>query len=229
MKIIAYYRVSTKGQGVSGLGLDGQKAALESFARLYDAKIVAAYKEVESGKHDNRPELVKALAHAKRSQATLVVAKMDRLSRNATFLSALLDSGVKFLAVDNPHANELTIRILAAVAQQERQDISSRTKAALAAVKRRGVKLGSAREGHWKGKEAIRLAAAAKARKAAAKANKANATAAYADLYGDLEAMRAEGLTLRAMADRLNCMGHTTRRGKEWSATQVMRVLQRAG
>ena len=228
MKTIAYYRVSTKKQGDSGLGLEAQKAALESFVKVNQATLVAEYREVESGKHDNRPELAKALAHAKRSKAKLIVAKMDRLSRNATFLSQLLDSGVSFAAVDNPHANELTVRILAAVAQEERRAISDRTKAALGAAKARGVLLGSARKGHWAGREDRRLAGLVKGRRVAKAAVKQAAREAYIDLVPIMTDLQQQGLTLRAIAERLNDMGHTTRRGKCWNASQVMRVIDRS-
>ena len=119
--IIAYYRVSTKQQGQSGLGLEGQKAALEAFAKQTGCRIAASYREVESGKLAERPELARALAHAKRSKATLEVAKLDRLARNVAFLSALMRSGVDFVACDNPNANKLTIHILAAVAKMNRR------------------------------------------------------------------------------------------------------------
>src|SRR5437763_4351039 len=140
--IIGYLRVSTKGQGESGLGLDAQRAAVESYARQIGATLTTCYVEVESGKLADRPELAKALAHARRSKATLVVAKLDRLARNVAFLSALMDSKVPFVACDNPHANRLTLHILAAVAEAEAKAISDRTKAALAAYKARGGKLG---------------------------------------------------------------------------------------
>ena len=153
MKIIAYYRVSTRRQGESGLGLDGQKSAVETFAKQHAASIIGSYVEVESGKKSDRPVLAQALGHARLAKATLVVAKLDRLARNVAFLSALMESGVDFKACDNEHANRLTIHILAAVAEAEAKAISERTKTALAAAKRRGVKLGSARPGHWKGRE----------------------------------------------------------------------------
>src|SRR5579863_178516 len=149
MKIIAYYRVSTKRQGRSGLGLDGQRAAVEAFAKRNGGKIVASYTEVESGKRSDRPELAKALGHARLAKATLVVAKLDRLARNVAFLSALMEAGVDFVACDNEHANRLTIHILAAVAESEARAISDRTTAALKAAKKRGIALGSARLGHW--------------------------------------------------------------------------------
>ena len=135
VKVVAYYRVSTAKQGASGLGLDAQRAAVATWAAANGAAVLAGYTEVESGKRADRPELRKALAHAKRSRATMVIAKLDRLSRNVHFLSGLMESGVDFIACDNPHANKLTIHILAAVAEDEAKRISERTKAVLAAYK----------------------------------------------------------------------------------------------
>ena len=123
-KLIAYYRVSTKQQGASGLGLDAQRSAVSDFARQSGGKIEAAYTEVESGKRADRPELAKAIAHARRSKATLVIAKLDRLAHNVAFVSALMESGADFVAVDNATANRLTIHILAAVAEDEARRIS---------------------------------------------------------------------------------------------------------
>ena len=140
--IIGYFRVSTKGQGESGLGLEAQRAAVEAYAKQSGATLVMAYTEVESGKLADRPELAKALAHASRSKATLVVAKLDRLARNVEFLARVLNAGTEFVACDNPAANRLTLHILAAVAEAEAKAISERTKAALAAYKARGGKLG---------------------------------------------------------------------------------------
>jgi DNA invertase Pin-like site-specific DNA recombinase len=226
--IVAYFRVSTKQQGDSGLGLEAQKAAVEAYAKQSGARILASYREVESGKLAERPELTRALAHAKRSKATLCVAKLDRLARNVAFLSALMRSGVDFVCCDNPHANKLTIHILAAVAEDEAERISARTKAALAAAKARGVKLGSAKPGHWNGREEARLAGLARGRAVAAKVVSQAARDAYADLLPTMQTHKAAGLTLQAIADKLNAEGHTTRRGKPWNVVQVMRVLQRA-
>src|SRR5271168_400383 len=130
MRIVTYYRVSTKRQGESGLGLDGQRSAVEEYALRIGATVVASYTEVESGKRADRPELAAAIAHATRSKARLVVAKLDRLARNVAFLSALMESGADFVAIDNEHANRLTIHILAAVAEAEAKAISERTKSA---------------------------------------------------------------------------------------------------
>ena len=176
--MIAYYRVSTKKQERSGLGLEGQKAAVAHFVGCQGAEVLAEYTEVETGKRSDRPALAKAIAQAKRSRATLVVAKLDRLARNVAFTSALMDSGVDFVACDNPHANRLTIHILAAVAEDEARRIAERTKAALEAAKRRGVKLGAARP------ECRNLTDSArrKGTKASAAVVKQQADEAYVDL-----------------------------------------------
>lgn len=222
--VIGYLRVSTKGQGESGLGIEAQRAAVEAYARQNGATLVACYVEVESGKLADRPELAKALAHARRSKATLVVAKLDRLARNVAFLSALMESKVPFVAADNPHANRLTVHILAAVAEAEALAISQRTKAALAAYKARGGKLGAELPQCRNLTEAARLKGTERA--AAAKARAADE--AYADLQPILTELRAGGMTLQAIADKLNADGHTTRRGAAWNPVQVARVLERA-
>jgi DNA invertase Pin-like site-specific DNA recombinase len=224
MQILGYLRVSTKVQGESGLGMEAQKAAIEAYAKQTGATILAYYTEIESGKLSDRPQLAKALAHARRAKATLVVAKLDRLARNVAFLSALMDSTVPFIACDNPHANRLTLHILAAVAEAEAKAISDRTKAALAAYKARGGKLGGALP------QCRNLTpdAIAKGRENSIKARGLAAREAYADLQPLLSEMRAKGMALQAIAGELNGQGHTTRRGKSWNAVQVMRVLGRA-
>jgi DNA invertase Pin-like site-specific DNA recombinase len=223
-KIIGYIRVSTDKQGRSGLGLEGQEEALQAFARNSGGLILKTYREVESGKKaSNRPELLKALGHAKRAGATLVIAKLDRLARNMAFVANLMDSGADFACCDNPHANRLTMHILAAVAEDEAKRISERTRAALAAYKRRGGKLGASRP------ECRNLTQAARKRGArrAGESVSRKADEAYADLAEAMTAWRQAGLSQQAIADKLNEQGHTTRRGKPWSQVQVMRVLQR--
>lgn len=143
LRLIAYKRVSTARQGKSGLGLEAQRKAIDDFAASRGATVLARFTEVESRRQTDRPELKKALDLARLTGATLVIAKLDRLSRNAAFLLTLGDSGVRFLACDMPEANDLTLGIMALVAQQEREAISRRTKEALAAAKARGVKLGN--------------------------------------------------------------------------------------
>jgi DNA invertase Pin-like site-specific DNA recombinase len=215
-KMIAYYRVSTKKQGDSGLGLEAQEASVRAYVAANGCEIIAAYTEVESGKKNSRIELTRAIAHAKRSKATLVIAKLDRLARNVAFVANLMESGVDFVACDNPVANRLTVHILAAVAEAEAQAISERTKAALAAAKARGTKLGTnnlTRAGTLRGAAAGVVAIRAKK------------DAAYADLMPSLREMASSGLSLRAIAARLNADGHSTRTGRDWNAMQVSRVL----
>ena len=219
--IIAYYRVSTKRQGASGLGLEGQEEALRSYQQEHGGRILATYKEVESGRHNDRPELARALAHAKRSGAMLVVAKLDRLSRNVAFISQVMDSGADLTACDQPHASRFTLHILAAVAEHEARMISERTKAALAAYKRRGGLLGGSRP------ECRNLTTTARARgrKAAAVVIADKARQAYTDLLPTMQEWQQSGMSQQAVADKLNSQGHTTRRGCPWSQVQVMRVL----
>ena len=142
-RFVAYYRVSTERQGASGLGLEAQQKAVRDYLNGGAWELCAEHVEVESGKNADRPELAKALAACRKHKARLVIAKLDRLSRNLAFVATLMDAGVEFTAVDNPHANKLTVHILAAVAQHEREMISERTTDALRAAKARGVKLGN--------------------------------------------------------------------------------------
>jgi len=222
---IAYYRVSTKKQGTSGLGLDAQEASVIHHVNGH-GKLIASYTEVESGKKSERIELAKALGHAKRNKATLIVAKLDRLSRNVAFLSALMESKVDFICADMPTANKLTIHIMAAMAEHEGKVISERTKAALAQAKIRGVKLGSNREGHWEGREQTRIDGLLKGSKQAAISNKAKKIEAYSDLLPQVMEYRKLGKTFQQIADTLNASGHVTRRGKFWSHVQILRLVK---
>jgi DNA invertase Pin-like site-specific DNA recombinase len=218
---VAYVRVSTKRQERSGLGLAAQQAALDQYHQESGSRLLATYREVETGKTADRPELAKAIAHARRSGATLVVAKLDRLARNAAFLLTLQSSGLRMVFLDLPGANELTVGIMALLAEHEARLISARTKAALAAYKRKGGVLGGQRP------ECRKLTKAARARgcEAARKVISAKARQAYADLLPVMQEWRQAGLTQQAIADKLNEQGQTTRRGKTWSQVQVMRVL----
>jgi DNA invertase Pin-like site-specific DNA recombinase len=224
--MIAYYRVSTARQGRSGLGLEAQESAVNAHVQHRGCDLIASYTEVETGKKhslDNRPALKKAVAHAKRSKAILVVAKLDRLLRSTVVRMLLKTSGVQFVACDNPDANELTIDILAAVAENEVREISKRTRAALAAYKARGGKLGaSLPQCNTLTPEARKRGAQAAGYAVTQKANEA-----YSDLAEDITRMSLDGLSLRQIAVRLNTEGHTTRRGKPWNPMQVLRVLQR--
>jgi DNA invertase Pin-like site-specific DNA recombinase len=139
---IAYYRVSTDQQGKSGLGLEAQREAVRLFAEREGYQVTAHYTEIESGKKNKRPQLLVALDQCRKKKATLIIAKLDRLGRNVAFIANLMESRVQFKAVDNPHADELMIHLLAAFAQHERKQISTRTKDALQAAIRRGVRLG---------------------------------------------------------------------------------------
>lgn len=225
-KLVAYYRVSTKRQGASGLGLAAQREAVRKFAEQHGAKIIAEHTETESGKLTTRPELIKAIARAKRSKATLIVAKLDRLARNAGFLLTLQGSGLPLAFCDYPNANELTVGIMAVVAEDERRAISKRTKEALAQAKKRGVRLGSQRSGHWEDREEERRKGGLKGSKIAAKLHHERAMEAYIDIAPLIAELRDEGLSLQKIADRLNDDGHRTRRDKPWNAVQVSRVLK---
>lgn len=221
MRLVAYERVSTARQGQSGLGLEAQRRQIAEFAATRGAEVLARFTEVESGRKADRPELAKALHHAKVTGATLVIAKLDRLSRNAAFLLALRDSGVKFVAVDMPEANDLTVGIMALVAEAEREAISRRTKEALASAKARGVKLGNPNG-------AAALKRAGKGGGALRAAVSANAAAFAADLAPVIADIRAAGHTsLRAVAAELTARGIRTRRGGAWGVGNVGRLLQR--
>jgi DNA invertase Pin-like site-specific DNA recombinase len=223
MRIVAYERVSTARQGANGLGIAAQRAAIEAYAAARGASILARFNEVESGRAPDRPELARALHLAKVTGATLVIAKLDRLSRNAAFLLTLRDSGVRFAAVDLPEANDLTVGIMALVAQQEREAISRRTKEALAAARIRGVRLGNPN-----GAAALRRAGKGGAALRAAVA--ANADAHALDLAPVLADIRAGGATsLRAIAAALAERGMLTRRGGRWHASSVRNLLDRLG
>lgn len=222
-KLVAYRRVSTAKQGDSGLGLEAQASAIAEHARRANATIVAEFTEVESGKRADRPELAKALAACRNRGATLCVAKLDRLARNVAFLSALMESGVDFVACDNPTANRLTVHILAAVAEDEARRISERTKAALQAAKARGTVLGCPN-----GAAALRRAA--KGNAASIAAAKARADRHARDVAGAIEELRAAGAaTLQGLADGLNARGIVTPRGRRWWPETVKAVLARVG
>lgn len=217
-KFIAYYRVSTARQGRSGLGLEAQRAAVLSYLNGGSWELVAEFCEVESGGRSDRPELAKALAACRLHGATLVIAKLDRLSRDAAFLLGLQNAGVRFTAVDMPEANELVVGIMACVAQAERKMISERTKAALKAAKARGVALGGFR-GHV-------ATDAARSRAMAVRTDAADRRAL--DLAPTIQALRAGGVcSLRSIASALNERGITARRGGAWSPSQVRDVLAR--
>lgn len=218
---VAYYRVSTVRQGRSGLGLDAQKKAVADFLNGGSWQLLAEFVEVESGKSDDRPQLEQALAMCELSGATLVVAKLDRLSRNLAFLAKLQESGARFVAADMPEANELTIHIMAAVAQAERKAISTRTKEALAAAKARGVQLGGDRGNLQDLRKGPARSAEIRGTQASARAHK---------VRRQIEIIKAagHGSSLRQIAAALNDRGITPPRGGKWHPAQVKGVLDRS-
>src|SRR5262245_42795789 len=210
-KYVAYCRVSTQKQGRSGLGLEAQRETVRQFVASRGGRIIAPeYVEVETGKNNDRPELQKALKRCKITHATLVVAKLDRLSRNAAFLMTLRDSGVDFVAADLPEANTMTVGVMAVVAQHEREAISQRTKAALAAAKARGKRLGGFRAA------APNIALYQRHGVAAACERAMHAAEERRDV---IEALQREGLSLNAIAARLNADSVRSSRGGAWTAT----------
>jgi DNA invertase Pin-like site-specific DNA recombinase len=221
MRAVTYFRVSTAEQGRSGLGLEAQRHAVTTFCNGRGSKVIGEFVEVESGKRDDRPQLKAALHLAKVTGATLVIAKLDRLSRNVAFLASLQDSGAQFIAADMPEANELTVHIMAAVAQAERKAIAKRTREALQAAKARGMVLGNPN-----GAAALRRAA--KGNVAAVVALQADADRHAADLAPIIADLRSAGMSsLLALATALNERHIQTRRGGRWHASSVRNLLQR--
>ncbi|ULL01233.1 recombinase family protein [Bradyrhizobium sp. I71] len=232
MKIVAYRRVSTQKQGKSGLGLEAQEAAIQEFARSRGARIIREYTEVESGKTNERPQLAAALHHAKVTGATLVIAKLDRLSRSASFTLTLRDSGVKFVCCDMPEANDLTIGVLAVVAQAEAQAISRRTTDALRVARKRIAETGQKthrkvkRLGNPNGAAALRRAG--KGNMAAIATVSSNADQRARDLAEVVKDIRASGAaTLEAIANELNGREMMTARGGRWHPSSVANLLRR--
>lgn len=212
---VAYYRVSTARQGRSGLGLEAQRAAVLSYLNGGPWRLLAEMTEIESGKLNDRPEMRRALEMCRLTGATLLIAKLDRLSRDAHFLLGLQKAGAAFLAVDMPQANPLTVGIMALVAQEERRAISARTVAALGAAKARGKRLGG-----WRGGAKVDG-------QAGADANRAASEAFAASVGPSVIALHQQGLSLRAVAVHLTEAGIQTSRGGRWSADAVRAVLER--
>lgn len=213
-RFVAYYRVSTQKQGKSGLGLEAQQSAVRDYLNGGNWELLAEYTEVESGKGSNaldkRPALKEAIAFAKKNKARIIIAKIDRLSRNVHFLTGLMESKIQFVAVDMPEANELTTHIMAAFAQNEAKRISERTKEALAAAKSRGVILGKP-ENLQKG----------------CTQNKEKALVFASKIKPMIQALQRDGLTQRAMVQRLNDLGIKTAENAEWRLLTLQRVLKR--
>jgi DNA invertase Pin-like site-specific DNA recombinase len=216
VQYVPYYRVSTVRQGQSGLGLEAQRAAVHAFAPQ-PGQLLPEFVEVESGKKNQRPQLLAAIAAARQQGATLLIAKLDRLSRNAGFILALRDSGVDFVCCDMPDANTLTVGIFALIAQHERETISKRTKDALAAKKARGEVMGA----HAQLTPEI-IAKSLQVRQANAAAHPQNRQASRLAL-----SLHKQGLSLQQIATELNEAGFRTRRGQTFLKMSVQRLLKR--
>lgn len=211
-KAVAYLRVSTDKQGLSGLGLEAQREAVARYVAANDVELVGEYIEVETGKGANalskRPKLVAALADAKKTKAGLIIAKLDRLARNVHFISGLMETGVEFAVADMPNADRFQLHLFAALAEKEAEVISQRTKAALAAAKERGTVLG-------------------KHGKTLAAANKAEAMDRLEPLSADLLALKAKGLSMRKMVEDLNERGIPSPAGGRWHPSSLHKALAR--
>jgi DNA invertase Pin-like site-specific DNA recombinase len=210
-QFVAYYRVSTDRQGRSGLGLEAQREAVLRHLAGVGGKLEGEFIEVESGKRNDRPQLAAAISAAKKVKGTLIIAKLDRLARNVHFVSGLMESGVDFVAADNPHANKLMVHLLAAFAEHEREQISQRTKDALAAAKARGIRLG--RNGAERLAPAYRTEAIERAR----------------ELAPILAELKNSGLSARQIAAELTARGVATPAGGRWHGQTVLRMIGRLG
>jgi len=222
MKYVVYYRVSSKQQGTSGLGLEAQKTAVEKYLSEHKAEeIPPSFTEVESGKNNNRPELRKAINRCKEVRATLLIARLDRLARNVAFIFHLKEelqaAGVDFVALDLPDANTLTLGIMASMAQHEREIISQRTKAGLAEARRRGKKLGSPQN----------LTDEARKKAHASISRKAREDQTVRHAWHFIKPRREQGMSFQQIADELNREGYRTRTGKEFFAQQVYNIWKR--
>ena len=213
-KFVTYFRVSTQRQGASGLGLDAQRVSVEQHLDGGDWTVLEEFVEIESGRKTDqeRPRLSEALGICKKEGAVLLVAKLDRLARSVHFISGLMRAGVKFVAVDMPQANELTVHIMAAFAEHEAKRISQRTKDALAAAKARGIVLGTA------GAKNLRPMLEQRKKKANEFALK---------LRGVIAGMVVRGMSQRAMVSELNALGVSTPTGCNWNLSQIQRTIKR--
>lgn len=213
MRITAYYRVSTKEQEDSGHGLNAQRDQVASYAAQHDAHILQEFTEQETGKMNDRPQLAAALEFCRLTRSTLVIARLDRLSRKVAFIANLMDAGVEFLALDVPHRSPFELHIRAALAEEEARKISERTKAALKAAKSRGVKLGNP--------------CPSSDTRRAIEARQAQLSAFYPRIWAIVEPMAQGGASLRAIARELNARGIAPVQGKHWHPTSVSRLINR--
>ena len=215
-RYIAYYRVSTQKQGSSGLGIEAQKSAVQKFINHEDA-LIEELTDIESGKKNDRPNLLRAIELCKANDAVLLIAKLDRLSRNAAFIFTLRDSKVKFKCCDMPDANSVTIGIMAVLAQDERERTSQRTKDALAELKRQGKKLGSPKNLNSLARE---KGLEVRQRNAVENENNRKATAL-------IVAMKAQGKSFYQITNELNALGFKTRRGNRFNQVQTKILYHR--
>ena len=214
-KFVGYFRVSSQKQGKSGLGLEAQKAAVNAY--IGDHQLVAEFTEVETGRNNERPILKEAIAVSKKNKATLIIAKLDRLSRNLAFIANLLDGNIDFIVADMPTANKMTLQMMAVIAEFEAKQISERTRLALKAAKARGVILGNKRnfeEAQKVGQRVMMMQAADHAAKV---------------LPVIKELARNDASSLHRIADALNSRGIQTRRNAVWTGTAVRSIIRRAG
>jgi DNA invertase Pin-like site-specific DNA recombinase len=224
-KLIAYYRVSTEGQGRSGLGLAAQKADVAAYSKANGCTVIGEYCDIESGTMNDRPKLQEALSQAKLTWSTLCIAKLDRLSRNSAFLIQLQRSEVPFVCCDNPHATRFILDVMAAFAEDEARRISQRTKDALAARRAKGLPLGAQNPNS-------RNLNADNARHGAKRSAESKAKAAreyYIAVMPKLLDWHADGLSAEKMASELNEQGISLMNGNRWTPQQVYRVLERYG
>ena len=209
LNYVAYYRVSTQQQGRSGLGLEAQQYTVEQYCK--NGLILQSFTDIESGKHNQRPELMKAIELCKQTNSILIIAKLDRLSRNSVFIGQLMESKINFKCCDMPEADSFTIHIFAALAQREREMISNRTKQALKALKDRGIKLGSPNNVNGEHCELMRSKRKPK----------------EYDSKLMLTIKKCKGNTLQSIADELNKAGYTTTKNKQFTQVQIHRLLKR--
>lgn len=215
---VAYLRVSTTKQGIDGLGMEAQESAIKA----YNGNVIEKFIEVESGKRNDRPELIKAMEYCKMTGSTLIIAKLDRLARNVHFISGLMESKIEFVACDFPEANNLTLHIMAAFAEHEAKAISARTKAALAIAKSRGIKLGT-----------DNLSCLPPEKMIAARTKGTEIVKQRADDYAQkvitvVRSLQSQGMSLRAIAKELGGLNIRTARGGAWTPTAVKNIITRS-
>lgn len=226
---VAYYRVSTRRQGRSGLSLEQQQAMVRQFASEQGYKLMGEYTEVESGRNNDRPQLLGAISHARCAGATLLSSKVDRLSRSVKLTATLLDSDIPLIFVDMPSADRFQLHIRASIAEEESRMIRERVRNCLAQAKAKGVKLGSARPGHWDGREEKRLVGLAKAREVSAKVRQQQAKDRWAAILPEICRLREQGATLLEIAAYLLSKGIQPARSSVWRASTIKKLLSRAG